>query len=75
MRTSSAARPERSQRSGTFTAKWLPSQMPGREPSSKGAEQAPVDVAEQPVAEAGDQGQRHGVGEVRADDAHRRKCG
>jgi hypothetical protein len=45
----------------------------GQRAEQQGAEQRPVDAAEPPVAEAGDQGQRYGVGDVGSDNRDRRK--
>jgi len=45
----------------------------GQGTEQQAAEQGPVDTAQHPVAEAGNQGQRHGVGDIRSDNFHRRK--
>jgi hypothetical protein len=61
----------RNARSGTLAAKWAPSAMPGREPIKQRDQQHHIHRTQPPVAEAGDEGQRHGVGDVGADDAAR----
>src|ERR1700746_723719 len=46
---------------------------PGQRPGQQKAEKMPIDRAEEPVADAGDQGQRHRVSDVGADNARRRQ--
>ena len=58
--------------SGTRTANRLPRMMPGIEPMSSG-EHRNVDRPQHPVAETGDQCQRHCVRDVGADDARHRQ--
>jgi len=47
----------------------------GQRAGEQGGEQRPVDAAQPPVAEAGDQRQRHGVGDVGADHTRRSELG
>jgi hypothetical protein len=60
------ARTGRSTLSGTRALRWLPKKMPGRKPMSKPSN--PIDRSQKPVADARDQGQRHGMGDVGADE-------
>ena len=59
--------------SGVFGARKLPAIIPGMEPISRGNQQGGIDLADKEIAHAGDKGQRHGVGDVRTDDLHRRQ--
>ena len=45
------------------------------EPTSSDSQHVPIDIADDPVADAGDEGERHGVGDVGGDDAHDRQAG
>ena len=53
----------------------LPTMIPGIEPTSSAPISDEVDRAHQPVADAGDQRQRHGVGDVAAGDPRDRQLG
>src|SRR5215831_6128119 len=66
-RTGSRRRSE--MRAGT----WLPTEIPGREPSSRGPNNGPIHAADEPVAQAGHKGEGHRMCKVGADDADGRQ--
>lgn len=45
---------------------------PGQRATEQAAEQEPVDAAEHPVTDAGNRGERYGMGDIRAHDVQRR---
>jgi hypothetical protein len=61
------ARTGRNTLSGTRAFRWLPKKMRQRANDER-TQQYPIDRSQKPVADARDQGQRHGMGDVGADE-------
>src|SRR5262249_60885431 len=72
--TNMLARTGSRRRSEMRAATWLPTEIPGRETSSRGPNNGPIHAADEPVAQAGRKGEGHRMCKVGADDADGRQA-